>query len=139
MSWLFVINEVSPDLETGVTRTIFIFSRKVALLRYKWKIHFNGTNKELNFYFTMLKYIWSKPGLLPTFIEKNAVFISSSDKVTSSKELSDLLRYISNGICDWHISRATFGPKCSLKLLTMVFWSKYSKYQISNIKYFLIK
>ena len=49
----FVINEVSPDLKTGVTLAIFIFSGKVSLLRDKSKIYFNGTNKELKFCFTM--------------------------------------------------------------------------------------
>lgn len=33
-------------------------------------------------------------------MEKSAVFIFSSDKGTSSKELSDPLRYILNDICD---------------------------------------
>ena len=38
-----------PDLKTGVTRAILIFSGKVPLLRDESKMYFNGTNKELNF------------------------------------------------------------------------------------------
>ena len=49
----FIINEVSPDLKTGVTLAIFILSGKVPFLRDKSEIHFNGTNKELKFCFTM--------------------------------------------------------------------------------------
>lgn len=55
--------------------------------------------------------------------EKNALFIFSSDKVTYSKELSDSLRYFSNGLCDCGISPASFGLtmiKFSSKLLAMV-------------------
>ena len=69
---------MSPDLKTGVTRTIFIFSGKVPLFRDKSKMHFNATNKELTFYFTVLKFIPSKPGLLLPFKEKNAVFMTGS-------------------------------------------------------------
>ena len=100
MGLQFVINEVSPDLKTGVTHAIFIFSGQVSLLGYKSKMHFNSTNKELKFYYGTLKFYYgkSKPGLLPPFKEKHFVFISSSDKVISLKELSDLLRYISNNI-----------------------------------------
>ena len=61
---------------------------------------------------------------MPPFKDKNAVFISSSDKVTSSKELPDSLKYISNDLCDWGISHASFGPtlaKYSLMLLAMAF------------------
>ena len=49
MARQFVIVEVLPDLKTIVTRAIFIFSGNVLLLRDKSKMHFNGTNKELNF------------------------------------------------------------------------------------------
>ena len=118
---------MSPDLKTSVTRAIFIFSGKVLLLRHRSKMYFNGTNKELKFCLTISQFISSKPGLLLPFKEKNVVFISSSDKITSSKELSDSLRYISNDLCDWGISHTSFGStltKYSLKLLTMVFWSK---------------
>ena len=100
MGRYFVITEVSPDLKTGVTRAIFIFSGKVQLLRDNSKMYFNATNKELKFCFTMSQFISSKPGHLPPFKEKNAIFISSSDKVTYSKELSDPLRYISNDLCN---------------------------------------
>ena len=48
-----VLNEVSPELKTGVALAIFIFSGKMPLLREKSKTHFNGTNKELDFFFTM--------------------------------------------------------------------------------------
>ena len=81
----FVINEVSPDLKTGVTRAIFIFSGKVLLLRDKSKMYLNGTNKEFKFLLYNVVIFSSKPGLLPTFKERNALFISSSDKVTSSE------------------------------------------------------
>ena len=50
----FVIIEVSPDQKTGVTGTIFISFGEVPILRDKSKIDFNGTNKELKFYFVML-------------------------------------------------------------------------------------
>ena len=53
MGQLFVINEVSPDLKTNVTRKIFIFSGKVPFLRDKSKIHFNGANNDLKFCFTL--------------------------------------------------------------------------------------
>ena len=75
----------------------------------------------------MSQFISSKQLLLPPFKVKNSVFISSSDKVIFSKELSDYLRYISNDLCDWGILHVSFGPtltKYSLKLLAMVSWSK---------------
>ena len=118
---------MSPDLKAGVTRAIFIFSGKVPLLRDKLKMHFHGTNKESKFCFTMSQFISSKPGSLPPFKDKNTVFISSSDKVISSKELSDPLIQISNDLCNWGIWHASFGPtltKYSLKLLTTFFLIK---------------
>ena len=51
----------------------------------------------------MPQLISSKPGLFPTFKEKNSVFIYSSDKVAPSKVLWDTLRWISNDFCDWGI------------------------------------
>ena len=99
---------------------MFIFSEKVTLLRDKSKMNFNETNKELKFCFKMSWFISSKPWPLPNFKEKNAVFISLSDKVTSLKELSDPLRYISNDLYDC----GTTLTKYLLKLLTMVFWLK---------------
>ena len=89
-----MIVEVLPDLKTIVTRAIFIFSGNVLLLRDKSKMHFNGTNKELKFCFKICYSISSNPGLVLRFNEKKNVFLSSSDMVTSSRWLSDSLRYI---------------------------------------------
>ena len=64
-------------------------------------------------------------------------------KGTSSKVLSDLLRYISNDLYDCGISDIIFGPtltKYSLKLLAVVFRSKQSVYRIQyfdNVEYFV--
>ena len=138
---------MSPDLKTSVTRAIFIFSGKVSLLREKSKMYFNGTNKELTFCFTISQFISSKPGLLPPFKEKNAVFISSSDKVISSKELSDPLRYVSNNLWDWGILHASlvhnFGSFYNLphdfKFLTLKkFIISYSLYFVFEDGYFKI-
>ena len=97
------------------------------LLRDKSKIHFTRTNKELKFCFTMSEFISSKPGILPPFKEKNAVFISPSEKDDSWKELLDLKCFISKDLCEWSIADASFSPtlrKYSSKLLVMVFRSK---------------
>ena len=122
---------MSPDLKTGVTRPIFFFSGMVPFWGVNQKMHFNGSNKELKFCYT--KFL---PELLPPFKGRDAVFISSSDKVTSSKELLDPLRQISNYICDWGISHASFGPTLTkyhwdywewffskIFLLNEMFWS----------------
>ena len=125
--WVGSLSLLSPELKTGVTRVIFIFAGKVLFWRDKSKMYFNRTNKELKFCFTMSYFISSKPGLLPLFQENNALSNYSSEKVISSKKLSDSLRYISNNLCNWGISHASFGStltKYSVKLLAMVFWSK---------------
>ena len=96
-------------VKVKVTRGIYVFSGKVPLLRDKSKMHFIGT-KELTFRFTMPQFILLKPGLLPSFKEKSSVFLSLSYKVTSSKELSDRLRYNSNDLCDGGNPPASFGP-----------------------------
>ena len=83
------------------------------------------------------QFILSKPELLSPFKIINFVFISSSDKVTSSKELSDPLKYISNDLWDWHISYGSYVStltKYSLKLLAMVYWSKI--FLLLRMKYF---
>ena len=104
------------------------FSLEMPLLRDE--IHFSGTNKELKIGLQYRNlFVSLKPGLLPPIKEKNSVSISSSNKITSSKELPHLLRYILHDLCDLVISDASFRPtftKYSLKLSEMVFYQKYS-------------
>ena len=122
-----VITVTSPNLHVGVTWGNLSFSGKIYKERYIKEV-FWGNKQEIKITLGNKIINFIEAQAFPRLYFKR-VFISLSDKVTSSKELSHVSRNVTKDLCKRNISTASFTlmlKKYSLTLLAIFFDQKYS-------------